>query len=255
MKEITTTLMAERKYFVFSLLYLLVIGVVMMAQNYIRYGWHDTYNPWPTVVFLSIGLILFIAVAPIYYLGIEWIREKYPHRFWLPATAWILLTVLIFYAFSSLLLYLTTLAEVPFKGSYARFYFGRAVVFHLLYLLVTAFYLLRKERGTEPKHISGTLGRKKVTIKADQAKWIEADDHYLKVHLAEGVILTRSTLDQMTETLNPDFIRIHRKYLVNRQQVIGKEKNKRDEYLILSTGERLKVGRSYLPLDLQYAID
>ncbi len=92
-------------------------------------------------------------------------------------------------------------------------------------------------------------GRKKITVPTELITWIEADDHYLKIHCSEGMLVKRSTLEKMTAELNPDFARIHRKYAVNKKRVVGKEKLNRDEFLILSTGERLKVGRSYQPLD------
>lgn len=98
--------------------------------------------------------------------------------------------------------------------------------------------------------ISANQGRKEVTIKTDLIEWIEADDHYLKIHLANQSLIKRTTLEKMAEELQPEFVRIHRKYLVNKNEIVGKEKAGRDEYVVMKTGAKVKVGRSYQPLDV-----
>lgn len=249
MNRLVKTLSAERKILLAGFGYLIGIGLILLAQNVIRYGHHERYDSWPTIRYLLLGLVLFIFVLPGY---LQWVRriEKIRSLYWVGVSIAIMVATLCFYAASSGLLYLLQVKESFFSESYARFYFGRIIVFHILLLLLIAFYFLHVKKVKTDKQISGTFGRKKITINAHLIRWIEADGHYLRIYFNEGTILKRSTLDQMTQELAPDFIRIHRKYLVNKKQVVGKEKNKRAEFLILSTGERIKVGRSYLPLNL-----
>ena len=249
MKRQVTTFSIDRKSFSFCLIYLFSIGLVLFIQNYIRYGYYAEYTPWPTIRYLFIGFILFLLFLPGFHKLMEHIRKEYYRQFWVFVALSIGLLILIYYTFSSGLMYLLNYKDSFFSESYARFYFGRVVVFHILLLIFLSAYVFYKNKGAVAKQITGTLGRKKITIKATMARWIEADDHYLRIHLDEGIMLKRSTLDQMTKELNPEFVRIHRKYLVNKDLVIGREKNKRDEYLILTTGERLKVGRSYSPIN------
>lgn len=250
MKKIVAALRVDKRFLAISLAYLLIVAITMMVQNYIRYGWHADYNPVPTLIFLVVGFLLFSLFIPFFYTGVRLIRTGRLPYFWWYAIPLILLTILFYFLFATGILYVSRYSDTFFRPGFTRFYFGRAAFFHLLYLSATAYYLWSEHRREYSKQISGTLGRKKVTIKANLANWIEADDHYLRIHYEEGVLLKRSTLDRMSRELDPDFIRIHRKYLVNKHQVVGKEKNNRNEYLILSTGERLKVGRSYLPLEL-----
>jgi DNA-binding LytR/AlgR family response regulator len=98
---------------------------------------------------------------------------------------------------------------------YASHYFWRSVLFHVALIMVIWFYdnNIQKNRliDSGQKRISGTQGLKKITIKTDLVKWIEADDHYLKIHFNDGQLLKRSTLEQLAKELDPDFIWIHRK--------------------------------------------
>ena len=142
------------------------------------------------------------------------------------------------------------------SSSYARYYFGREVLVHLLMLIGTAFFIRhRKGNNSSTKTVLGTLGRRKIEVSSESIYWIEADDHYLRLHCEDFELITRSTLEKMTSELAPDFVRIHRKYLVNRKVIVAKERLQRDEYVVLSSGEKLKVGRSFTPVTLNGSLE
>lgn len=222
----------------------------MLIQNYIRYGHHASYSPGPAMTLLMIGFFLILLFLPFYLAIVSFIKTQHYRNYWLLIAGLSIFTILLFFTFSSALVHVFGFYDTFWGEKYARYYFGRLVFFHILLLGGISAYVFYKKEVRIARLISGTIGRKKVTLQANLAKWIEADDHYLKIHFKEGTMITRATLEQMAKDLQPDFIRIHRKYLVNKSQVIGKEKEKREEYLILSTGERLKVGRSFSPIDL-----
>ena len=252
MKAMISRLYADKKLFLWNAIYLICIAMVMNIQNYIRYSIHYTYNPWITVFFTSIGVLLFFIFLPGVYVITHFIKSIFERQFWVLFILVVVLSILFFYAFSSIVMYLTGEYAIPFHEKYARFYFGRVVVFHIFSVLSIGLYIfLKKPSKTSSKQISGTQGRKKISIQVSLVEWIEADDHYLKIFFQGNYMVKRSTLEQMTKELAPEFIRIHRKYLVNKSQIVGKEKVKRDEFLILKNGERLKIGRSYLPLELE----
>ena len=240
----------HKKYFLVASLAFFVMFWVALIQNMIRYGVHYSYNPWSSALYLSIALLAFVPFLIPLLVGIELVYKRAPTHYWLWVSAFGLTFLIAYYAFSSIAIHLVGFYEDFFSTQYLRQYFGREALFHSFTIIGTAIYIKFRKPSTEPKIISGTLGRKEVTIKAELVHWIEADDHYLKIHTDPSPLVKRSTLEKMAEELKPDFIRIHRKYLVNKDKIVGKERLQRDEFVILSTGEKLKVGRSYSPLDI-----
>ena len=49
-----------QKFLISSAVFLLVVFIILMIQNVIRYGVHYTYNPWKSVLYLSVSLVIFI---------------------------------------------------------------------------------------------------------------------------------------------------------------------------------------------------
>ncbi len=237
------------KILIYSSVFLFIIFLILMGQNVLRYGASDHYNPWRSIFYLVISVLFFIPLVPFVYSYGKKNFLSNPRIFWLIAVLLTITTLFIFLVVSNLALWLAGYYDNFFDLLYVRRYFGREALFHLL-LLVVCFYFIRTGSQGEHKLVSGTLGRKEITIRTDLIRWIESDDHYLKIHTNESSLLKRSTLEQMAEELKPNFVRIHRKYLVNKEQIIGKEKQQRDEFVILRSGERLKVGRSYRPFDI-----
>ena len=138
-----------------------------------------------------------------------------------------------------------------FNIKYARQYFGREALFHLILVIGACTYIFYTYRKKTSKMIEGSVGRKSVTLQSSLIRYIEADDHYLKLYTEDAQLVKRSTMDKMCSELKPEFTRIHRKYLVNNRFIIGKERKQRDEYVLLEGGERLKVCRTYQPIDIQ----
>lgn len=239
----------DRAYYLVSLGLLLVLFGITLAQNAIRYGVHESYSIWHSVVYLLFSMLLFGAFLPLVY-GLGKRIEKYqPERFWLFSGLLAPAYVLVYYL-------LTGPIEIAVGFSkngmsqYARQYFGKDALFHLFIVLGTNLYLYLSHDRSKPKLISGSVGRKTVTLPAELISWIEADDHYLKIHSEQTTMMKRSSLESMGKELAPDFIRIHRKYLVNTAHIAGKEKKQRDEYVLLKSGNKLKVGRSFSPLNI-----
>jgi len=73
--------------------------------------------------------------------------------------------------------------------------------------------------------------------------FIEADDDYVMIHSEMGNHLKEKTMKYFEEHLPKElFIRIHRKYIVNINQIKSLELYSKDSYLaFLKTGEKLNV--------------
>lgn len=239
----------HRKLFRYSVAYLVLTAIILMIQNYIRYGGHSSYDPSIGGTYLMVSVLGFIPVVLLVHKSLDWFSNWKSNHYWTFATVWGLVIVAVFFILSNVILHAFGYFDGWINAKYASWYFGKEAFIHGL-LLAGNFFFLQERQDDLQKVISANQGRKEVTIKADLIEWIEADDHYLKIHLADQSLIKRTTLEKMADELQPDFVRIHRKYLVNRQEIVGKEKYGRDEYVVMKTGTKVKVGRSYQPLEV-----
>jgi two-component system LytT family response regulator len=86
--------------------------------------------------------------------------------------------------------------------------------------------------------------------------WFEAHSDYVKIHTKEKYYLKNISLNELESKLNPQvFIRIHRSTIVNVSYVKEMKPYFNGEYhLFLTTGEKLKLSRSYKD-KLKFIID
>ncbi|HLM67831.1 MAG TPA: LytTR family DNA-binding domain-containing protein, partial [Longimicrobium sp.] len=86
-----------------------------------------------------------------------------------------------------------------------------------------------------------------VMVDTGEIRWIAAEDHYLRLHLAEGSRLVRGTLSAAEEALDPArFLRIHRSTLVNLDHVARlRPWFAGDAIVTLRDGSELKLSRTY----------
>lgn len=241
----------ERKFFLWSALFLAIFFAIAMVQNVIRYGMNESYSPLRSITYLLISLVLFIVFLPTILESAKRALDRYPGYYGWSATAITVASITAFYICSGLLMYILGFFDDFFNIRYARQYFGREALFHVLLVVGACVYVYFSYQKKVGKLVEGSIGRKSVTIPSELIRWIEADDHYLKLYTEDSQLVKRSSLEKMAYELEPEFIRIHRKYLVNSSQIIGKEREQRDEFLLIKGGQRLKVGRSYQPFDIE----
>jgi two-component system LytT family response regulator len=83
-------------------------------------------------------------------------------------------------------------------------------------------------------------------VRASQVHWIEAQGNYACLHMDEGTPLLRETMASLARRLEPDFIRVHRRAIVNRERIARIEPCSHGAYrIVLVTGDALLSGRSY----------
>ncbi len=225
------------------MLLLLVFFLISFIQNYIRYSHHSGYSVWTTITYLSVLLLLFFPVLIVYVAILQRIKANYLAWYWQMAVGLALLTLGIFFVLSGVLLHSFGFFDSFWDVTFAKYYFGREALFHLILVIVAAFYVYHQTHGAQKLQVF--KGRKKLTIGIDLVHWIESEGHYLNFHTDSECYMKRERLSIMAKKLSPEFIRIHRKFLVNRNQIVTKEKEKRDEYVVLSSGKRLKIGPSF----------
>ncbi len=92
-------------------------------------------------------------------------------------------------------------------------------------------------------------GAKIEVIPVDEVKYLEANDDYVNIHTEERKFLKQKTMKYYEQRLSPNrFVRIHRSYIVNIEEIDKLELMEKDAYIvILKGGTMLKVSRSGYP--------
>lgn len=83
-------------------------------------------------------------------------------------------------------------------------------------------------------------------IPVHEISYIEASDDYVKIYTRDGSYLKNKTMQHFEQTLDPRmFVRSHRSYIVNLQQITRLEPYEKENYLaILSRGEKVPVSKN-----------
>jgi two-component system LytT family response regulator len=111
-------------------------------------------------------------------------------------------------------------------------------------------------RETEPPAKPASPFFERVAVKSDggtrilqiaEVDWFETDGNYVRVHVGKNTYLIRSTANRLQEELDPArFARIHRRYLVNVDRVVGLEPwFGGDAVVLLRDGTKLRLSRNF----------
>lgn len=88
-------------------------------------------------------------------------------------------------------------------------------------------------------------GRRVVMVEIRDIDWIEAADYYVQVHVRGARHLIRESLQDLGRRLGHQFVRVHRRALVNVSRIGRLERLEDGELMVvLSDGTRLPVSRS-----------
>lgn len=111
-----------------------------------------------------------------------------------------------------------------------------AIGVSVLLIALTRKAVLRRPPTPAALHLSAIAG---------SLDWVEAADNYVELHIGERVLLRRMTMhDAERELARFGFVRIHRRFLVNRgrvEAIVGTNGDRR----VRIAGKELPVGRSY----------
>ncbi|MBO0323177.1 LytTR family transcriptional regulator [Muricauda sp. CAU 1633] len=212
----------------------------------IRYSHHDSYNLWTSVVYLCFSILFFLPFLVLCLYILKKIQIRFENWFWPLTFLTAFCCLIVFYLVSNIILHSFGYFDFFVDADYAGYYFGREALYHLLFVLGTGIYVYVSKEKT--RTIKVFKGRKTVTLTIDLVQWIEVEGHYLNFYTKKETYIKRTTLGQLAKQLQPDFIRIHRKYIVNRNEIVAIEKEGRDEFTLLSSGKKLKIGPSYSPI-------
>jgi two-component system, LytTR family, response regulator len=90
-----------------------------------------------------------------------------------------------------------------------------------------------------------TAGKIKI-IPLEDIHYLEASDDYVKIHTDNGAFLKNRTMGYFEQVLDPNrFVRTHRSYIINVQQVTRIDPYEKDSHLcVLSSGAQVPVSKS-----------
>jgi two-component system, LytTR family, response regulator len=120
---------------------------------------------------------------------------------------------------------------------------------------------LQADRSASPEQASGGLaapggridrfmvkrGGKAQFVKAMDVDWLESDGNYVNLHVGKTSHLVRGTIAACAERLDPrQFVRIHRRYIVNVDRVKEVQPWFGGDYVILlEDGHKLRLSRNF----------
>jgi hypothetical protein len=83
---------------------------------------------------------------------------------------------------------------------------------------------------------------------AKSIDWIEAADNYIELHVGGRTVMRRMTMREAEQALaGRRFVRIHRRFLVNRDKIAAVVGANGDRIVKLGCGVELPVGRAFAP--------
>lgn len=90
-------------------------------------------------------------------------------------------------------------------------------------------------------------GDRTVFLSMNDVDWIQADANYVRLHAAGSHYLLETTMNRISERLDPVFfVRVHRSLIVNVDRIREVQRGAHGEYvLILKNGIQLQSGRTY----------
>ncbi len=105
---------------------------------------------------------------------------------------------------------------------------------------------LSKYADDKAQVVTIKIGNKKRVIPVAQICWIEADDYCVKVHTQDGGSLSmRTSLKALEEKLGSNFLRVHRKAIVN-MDFVKEFTLANPPKILLSTNDEIQVSKSQL---------
>lgn len=99
---------------------------------------------------------------------------------------------------------------------------------------------------TQTQRIVVKTGGKIKIIPVEDVHYLEASDDYVKIHTHNGAFLKNKTMNYFEQVLDPThFVRTHRSYILNVQQVTRIDPYEKDSHLcILQSGATVPVSKS-----------
>lgn len=237
-------LITPRSLILISGVILILAALIATTQKFFQFRAYPDYLLSRSLLF---NFIVFVPFTLFIALGID-LHKKFNSSniklFWLSLIGSGIL-FLIFYSVSiNLGLYLADFSSQPLSRDFLLKYFSGVVQIHLSLYFFIQLLLTVKNRSDEK--IQGIKNDSEPTFLSHKLKsiqWIESYDHYIKIYTDEGRFTERGSMKNAEASLPDNFIRIHRKYIVNMDYAEGTNR-KNNSLQVLIGKKKLNVSRS-----------
>lgn len=240
------------------------IALIILAQNAYKYAEVEEFSVRLSLIYNLIVYSSFALFTPLVLKASDRIAGNVNTPV-LKIGAHVLVSLLLALThmlFCNLVLFAIGLSSTPIFPRFIAKYLTNVIHIHLLIywaiVLLAAFYkdLFEKPGETEVEEPDSKMERfmirqngRSFYVEFDQVLWIEAHDHYQKLHTVDGCHLIKDSMKNLEETLPKDlFKRAHRSYFVNVQQIVAYLNNpgeQRGRFVQLSNDTTLKIGQAY----------
>lgn len=105
---------------------------------------------------------------------------------------------------------------------------------------------VKKERKILERFLIN-VGSKYFFVAVGEILFISSAEKYVELHTAKGKYLIRDTMNNVEESLDPEmFVRIHRSYIVNIEQIKEMQPCSHGDYLvIIKNGDKIQMSRRF----------
>ena len=249
----------KHKTMLYALVFLTFIALVVWVQNYFKYGYNNDYTAQLSLLYNLSIYSSFTLLTPLVF----FIANKLPFdqekklqsiviQFFIGAIVCLSHMMLC----NVILFWMDLVSAIPFPRFMWKYLTG---VIHVHFLIYWAIYgMVSISKRIEIKKISTKnhvrKGRFKVSMNKEQyfvahedVYWIEALDHYQKLHTEKGCHIIKDTMTSLENRLPASlFCRVHRSYFVNVNKIHSVHKdNGRDYFVKLNNDASLKISDSY----------
>jgi hypothetical protein len=225
---------------------LLSIAVVLVwFQRFFEYGQSPHYQAIRSIVFNVVTILPFALLIWVgHHLLSRWNRGS--------GFVWLfsvflsgLVSVCIYMVLINPVLFFLGLSFSPFNEVFFEKYLTGAAALHVsVYWLVQVIYRRPETNKKTSQRIEVMDGATHVFIQHSDIAWIKSADHYLELATDNRKYLLRSTMFEIEAKLPPEFIRIHRRYIIHLPFV--DQIRRKGRVMEVSIGEKmLPVSRSY----------
>lgn len=242
----------------FALCFLVFIGLVVFAQHYFKYSHTTEFAPQLSFYY---NLIIYSSFA-IFTSAIIWISKQIPFNPKQKTKSILthfvigLVMCLMHMMLCNILLYIVNLvSDIPFVPFIKKYLTGVIQIHFLVYWSIhgiVSFSIIRPKPREEAsirtnRKFKVSMNNEQYYVPYENVYWIEALDHYQKLHVENGVHIIKDSMKSL-ETKMPDqlFCRVHRSYFVNTSKVKSVYRDKdRGCFVKLNDELSLKVSESY----------
>ena len=224
----------ETRSLAVSFVLLTTLGVIVFFQKYIKYAATNEYFSAPLA--LLYHLIIFSTFALFTPLIIKAVKQHpigkgYSWQNFGKHLVFSIILGLTHMLLCNLILYGLDLASSPIFPRFITKYLTNVIHFHLLtYWIIAGFASIYRDEVT--RHKNSTLkrfvikeNRYTTLLELEEVYWIEAIDHYQKLHTENGFFIYKDSISNLSKNLPHDkFRRVHRSSIVNVEKVDGLKK-------------------------------